>query len=88
MHFTSFNKLGILLKMQFCVEAPGKSWGQAIGSLDPRGRVRGRPHAHVGLGGGRGWGGEVASVGARRWPAAVTAAARAPARGGRTGGNA
>jgi hypothetical protein len=52
------------------------------------GRVRGRPHPHPGLGGGRGWGGEVASMGARQWPAAVTAAARAPARGGRTGGNA
>jgi hypothetical protein len=37
MHFTSFSKLGILLKMQFCAEAPRKSWGQAIGSLDPRG---------------------------------------------------
>jgi hypothetical protein len=37
MHFTSFSKWGILLKMQFCVEAPGKIWGQAIGSLDPQG---------------------------------------------------
>jgi hypothetical protein len=51
------------------------------------GEGRGRPHAHLGSGGGRSWGGEVAGVGARRWPAAAAVAARAPARGGRTGGN-
>jgi hypothetical protein len=35
--FISFSKWGILLKMQFYAEGPGKIWGQAIGSLDPRG---------------------------------------------------
>jgi hypothetical protein len=29
--------MGTLLKLQFCAEAPRKNWGQAIGSLDPRG---------------------------------------------------
>jgi hypothetical protein len=37
MCFTSFSKLGIILKMRFCAETPRKSWCQAIGSLDPRG---------------------------------------------------
>jgi hypothetical protein len=49
---------------------------------------RGRPQAHLGLVRGRGWGGEGAGVGARRRPAVIAAAARAPARGGRKGGKA
>jgi hypothetical protein len=49
---------------------------------------RGQPQAHLGLVSGRGWGGEGASMGARRRPAAVAATARAPARGGRKGGEA
>jgi hypothetical protein len=57
MHFTNFSKLGILLKMQFCAEAHGKSWGQAIGSLDPRGgRLAGIPAAPAALPAGGGFG--------------------------------
>jgi hypothetical protein len=58
------------------------------GGAPGRGRVRGQPHAHLGSVGGRGLGGDVASMGARRWPAAAAAAGRAPAREGSTGGNA
>jgi hypothetical protein len=58
------------------------------GSAPGRGRVRGRPHAHLGSVGGRGLGGDVAGVGARRWSVAAAAAGRAPAREGRTAGNA
>jgi hypothetical protein len=75
---------------------PGKTWDQAIGSLGRRGSAvpanagkpaalpagvgSGGPHAHLGLCGGRGWGGEVAGAGARRWTAATVVAARAPAK--------
>jgi hypothetical protein len=52
-----------------------------------QGRGPGRPHAHLGSVGGRGLGGEVAGVGARRWPAAAAAEARALAIGVRAGGN-
>jgi hypothetical protein len=48
---------------------------------------RGGPHAHLGLIGSHGWGRDVAGAGARRWPAVVAAAARAPTRGGCSGGN-
>jgi hypothetical protein len=70
----------------------GKIWGLAIGSLAWGGGGSGRipvsrrrsqpggsgarPHAHLGLGGGRSWGREVAGVGARRGPAAVAVADR------------
>jgi hypothetical protein len=59
------------------------------GSSGAPGRETGRggPHAQLGSIGGHGWGRDVAGAGARRWPAAVAAAARAPARGGRSGGN-
>jgi hypothetical protein len=58
------------------------------GGAPGQGKVRGRPQAHLGLGGDRGWGGDVAGLGARRWPGAAAAVARAPVWGGRTGGNA
>jgi hypothetical protein len=57
------------------------------GGAPGRGRGRDQPHAHLGSGGGRGLGGEVAGVGARRWPAVAAAAGRVPARGLRTDGN-
>jgi hypothetical protein len=95
--------MGTLLKLQFCAEAlerigakqlgprpkgaTGSPESGGFGGAPGRGRGRDRPHAHLGLVGGRGLGGEVAGVGARRWPAVAAAAGQVPARGVRTGGN-
>jgi hypothetical protein len=46
------------------------------GCTPGRGSDGARPHAHLGPEGGRSWGGGAAGVGARRWPAVATAAAR------------
>jgi hypothetical protein len=69
MHFTSFRKWGILLKMQFCAEAPGKIWGQVIGSLDPRGGgLTGIPAAPAALPAGGGFGSTTCSPRVGWWP--------------------
>jgi hypothetical protein len=58
------------------------------GGAPGRGTARGRVHAHLGSIGSRGWGGEVAGEGARRWPAAAAAASRGSGEEGAWLGNA
>jgi hypothetical protein len=58
------------------------------GGAPGRGTVRGRVHAHLGSIGSRGWGGEVAGAGARRWPAVAATAARGSREEGTWLGNA
>jgi hypothetical protein len=69
-----------------CNGVPGRGRRRArrnsgsSGGSPGRGTTEGRAHAHLGPGCSCSWGGKLAGVGNRRRPAAVTAAARAPAR--------
>jgi hypothetical protein len=67
--------------------AAGSPESSDSGGAPGWGTGRDRPHAHLWSVGGRGLGGEVAGVGARRWPAVAAAVGQVPARGVRTGGN-
>jgi hypothetical protein len=60
-----------------------RGWPESgeTGGAPGRGRGRGRPRAHLGSGGGRSWGGGVAGVGARSWPAAEAAVAQGSGEG-------
>jgi hypothetical protein len=69
-----------------CNGVPGRGRRRArrnSGSSDGspgRGTTVGCAHAHLGPGCSWSWGGKLPGVGNRRWPATVTAAARAPAK--------
>jgi hypothetical protein len=70
--------------------AVGVAWLAGIRETDGapgRGRGQARPHAHLGPGGSRSWGGGVASEGARRRPTVVAAAARVDGEGNSQLGN-